>query len=330
VRRPESFHGFFGQRKAVRFLARQLQGAQALGDPCPHLLIIGPSGMGKTRLAQALAAEAGTTCRVVHGKAAPRDLCEALVGLKGSDFLFLDEAHRLGRDSQTLLFDVIDAGRAPDLLDAQAQARRDPADGRLVIEPLTVVLATDQPGRLLEALVRRMEHTVHLSDYSRAELTEIVAATASELELLVTPQALGALAAASQGQPRRALHLLRGMRREHSGDRQRHQLTAEHVRKYLQAASIDGLGLTPEQQLYLLKLRKLGSASLATLASLIGADEEYVAARLEPGLIKLDYVRKGRVGRKLTPAGKGWVRKRREEAKAKKATEQKEGRRENA
>jgi Holliday junction resolvasome RuvABC ATP-dependent DNA helicase subunit len=284
--------------------------------------------MGKTRLAQALAKEAGTTCRVVPGKARPADLCAALVGLKAGDFLFLDEAHSLARESQTLLFEVIDVGRAPDLLGAQVQAQRDPADGRLIIPPVTIVLATDQPGRLLEALVRRMEHTVHLSDYSRAELVEIIAADASELGLVVSPQALGALADASQGQPRRALHLLRGLRREHSDDPQ-HQITVEDVRRYLTLAGIDTRGLTPEQQRYLTHLGKLVKASLATLASLVGADEEYVAGRVEPGLVQLDFIRKGRFGRTLTPAGKKWLRQLRRKDQPGRAPEPGEGHDEN-
>jgi Holliday junction resolvasome RuvABC ATP-dependent DNA helicase subunit len=306
MRKLESFHGFFGQRKAVRFLTGQLKGAQAHGEPCPHLLFIGPSGMGKTRLARALAEEAGTALHPVHGRAKPADLVGQLARLKDADFVFLDEAHRLGREAQTLMLGVIDDFRAPDLLDPTAEAQRD-QDGRLVIAPLTVVLATDQPGQLLEALHRRMEHVVHLADYARAELVEIAAASASELGLLITPQGLGVLADASQGQPRRALQLLKGLRREHSGDRQP-EITKQDVRTYLDAADIGRLGITPEQRAYLVRLRKLGSASLATLAALVGADEDYVAGRLEPGLVKLDFIRKGRYGRKLTPAGMAWVR----------------------
>jgi Holliday junction resolvasome RuvABC ATP-dependent DNA helicase subunit len=306
MRKLESFHGFFGQRKAVRFLTGQLKGAQAHGEPCPHLLFIGPSGMGKTRLAHALAEEAGTALHPVHGRAKPADLVGQLARLKAADFLFLDEAHRLGREAQTLLLAVIDDFRAPDLLDPNAQAQRD-EDGRLVIAPSTVVLAADQPGQLLEALHRRMEHRVLLADYARTELVEIAASSASALGLLITAQGLGVLADASQGQPRRALQLLKGLRREHSGDPQR-EIRKEDVCNYLNAADIDRLGITPDQRLYLVHLDRLGSASLADLAAVVGADEDYVARRLEPGLVKLDFIRKGRFGRKLTPAGWDWVR----------------------
>jgi Holliday junction resolvasome RuvABC ATP-dependent DNA helicase subunit len=304
MRKLESFHGFYGQRKWVRFLTSQLQGAQAHGEPFPHTLLIGPSGMGKTRLAHALAEEAGTALHLVHGRAKPADLVGQLVRVKHADFFFLDEAHRLGRESQTLMFKVIDHLRAPDLLDPAAEAQRE--DGRLVIAPLTVVLATDQPGELDGALLGRMDHTVHLTDYARVELMEIAADSATGLGLLVSRQGLGVLADASQGQPRKALQLLKGLRRQHAGDRQR-EITKQDALKYLRAADIGRLGITPEQRLYLGHLHRLGSASLATLAALVGADEDYVARRLEPGLVKLDFIRKGTCGRTLTPAGEDWA-----------------------
>jgi len=299
----------------VYFLRRQLAGAQAHGEPCPHLLFTGPSGIGKTTLARALAAEAGTTCLELHGKATPRQLCEALITLAKGDFLFVDEAHNLPRDAQEALYSVIDGGTMRDCLDDPAKGRRD-ASGKLLIEPITVILATNQPSKLLEALYKRMEHTVSLSDYSRAELVEIVAAVASKQELSLSPHAMGRIAVVSQGQPRRLVQVLRGLRRHYHADMKSRQLSIDDVRKFLADAGIDALGLDTQQQLYLRKLGKLGAASLATLANLLGSDADDVADHVEPGLIKLGYVRICQAGRELTQAGCKWVRQYRAQRKA--------------
>jgi Holliday junction resolvasome RuvABC ATP-dependent DNA helicase subunit len=72
---------------------------------------------------------------------------------------------------------------------------------------------------------------------------------------------------------------------------------------------MDERGLDAQQQLYMRKLYKLKAASLATLASLLGSDPDDVAANVEAGLVRLDFVRKGQVGRKLTPAGTAWVKR---------------------
>jgi len=122
----------------------------------------------------------------------------------------LDEAHNLARDAQEYLYELIDVGKVSDRLEDKTKGKRD-ADGKLLVEPVTVVLATDQPGGLLQALRKRLEHTISLGDYSDAELVEIAASAASDLQVLVSSQALKKLARAAQGQPRRALYLRKGM-----------------------------------------------------------------------------------------------------------------------
>jgi Holliday junction resolvasome RuvABC ATP-dependent DNA helicase subunit len=305
MRRPNDFHGFYGQRPKVRFLKKQLQGAQALGQPMPHLLITGPTGGGKTRLANALAQEAGAQRWTVHGKASPSHLCGTLVQMSKGDFLFCDEAHSLGRESQQALYEVIDHGRMKDLLDDKTIGQRD-KDGWLIIAPITIILATDQPSKLLQALRKRMEHTIPLPDYPVAELVAIGEAKAKELDVLVSPQGMHTLAEAAQGRPRRVEQNLKGMKRHFHN--QKRQLTTKDVREYFRAAEIDAQGLDAQQQLYMQKLANLGRASLNTMAALLNTDAEEVEANVEAGLVKLGFVCKLRVGRQLTPAGEKWLR----------------------
>jgi Holliday junction DNA helicase RuvB len=300
MRQPSDFHGFIGQTTTVRFLRQQLWGAQALGHPCPHLLVVGASGMGKTKLAHSLATEYGTECHVILGKAKPSKLCESLIRLSKGDFLFLDEAHNLPRDSQEALFEVIDSGRLTDRVEDQhhpAPERRQ--DGKLLIEPVTIVLATDQPGLLVNALQKRMELRIALNDYPLQDLKEIAANRATEIGLLLSPQAMQFVAKASQGQPRRAEQLLQGLRR-HFATQSSRQLSVEDVRSYLVKAGMDEAGLDRLQVRWLRELGRRCHASLETLANLLGVDAIFARSQIEPGLIKLGYVHIGRTGRCLT------------------------------
>jgi Holliday junction DNA helicase RuvB len=320
-----SFHGFYGQRRKVAYLRRQVAGAQEAGRPCPHRLIIGPSGMGKTVLCEALALAYGTRCLTLHGKVSPRELCEAAVQLKFGDFLHLDEPHSLPKEVQEMVFLLADRCRLPDHLGAGPAsdgAQRD--DGRLVIAPCTILLSTNQPTGVLPPLRERMGRPVLLDDYSLRELSEVGAAAATDLKMLVSPQALGALARASQGRPRRMKILLGELHLRYYADVARgRKLSKADVRRHLAEAGMDAQGLDDAQQKYLRKLYKLRRASLNTMAGHLGVDAAHVYEEVEAGLLKLDYIAILNHGRILTKGGKEWVGKDRARRKARKQRRQK-------
>jgi Holliday junction resolvasome RuvABC ATP-dependent DNA helicase subunit len=308
MRKLSNFHGFIGQARTVHFLRKQLRGAQALSHPCPHLLLVGPSGMGKTKLAHSLATEYGTECRVLLGKATPTQLSKALESLKKGDFLFLDEAHNLAREAQETLFEVIDKGRLTKPSDQHGAATNSDQKDKHELPPITVILATDQPGLLINALQKRMEHRIALNDYPVRELIQIASNAASRIGLVLSAQAARIVAQASQGQPRRAEHILLALRR-HFAAQPSGVLGVDEVRAYLAEADMDQAGLDKLQVAWLRQLGRLGRASLETLANLLGIDSDFARTQVEPGLLKLGYVRIGGTGRCLTPAGKAWLKK---------------------
>jgi Holliday junction resolvasome RuvABC ATP-dependent DNA helicase subunit len=62
------FHDCIGHKELLEPLLRELKGAVARSEPLPHMLITGPSGVGKTKLASAFAAERGTKLIRVLGQ----------------------------------------------------------------------------------------------------------------------------------------------------------------------------------------------------------------------------------------------------------------------
>src|SRR5262249_47997648 len=129
----------------------------------------------------------------------------------------------------------------------------------------------------------------------------------TEIGLLLSAQAMRIVAKASQGQPRRAEQILQGLRR-HFATQSTRQLSVEEVRAYLLEAGMDEVGLDKLQVEWLRRLNRLGRAALETLANLLGVDTNFARSQVEPGVVKLDYVRIDRTGRCLTMAGKRWVR----------------------
>src|SRR5579884_3674041 len=89
ARAAPRFHDFVGQKPTVDMLRRQLQGALARGEPFPHSLFQGPSGVGKSLLAGAMATEYGTAVVAAMGYVTRPDLAAKLATLKQGDFLLI-------------------------------------------------------------------------------------------------------------------------------------------------------------------------------------------------------------------------------------------------
>src|SRR5262249_29437483 len=185
-------------------------GARARGEPFPHALFMGPSGAGKTLLARALATEFDTTVINAMGYDTREKLAQKLSELRACDFLFIDESHRLGPYEQELICEAITEQSIPNL--HRTGGQNTPEEKRGIVQPWRLILATDQPSRLLDALLKRVVIRETLGEYPLRELREIVATLATRTRLLLSPQAATKIATASGGLPRRAEHLLGELR----------------------------------------------------------------------------------------------------------------------
>lgn len=296
-RPPFEIEGFIGQRAVLTPVTREQDGALARGEPMPHTLVIGPSGIGKTELFGALARRAKVNMVKVVGKERMPKVCEKLLRLKPNDIVVFDEGHNQPPESQEMLYEVIDTGQIP------ARCLPDPATAAgAAVAPCTVVFATDQPGQLLKALVARLPQRVWLADYAEDEMREIVTRVAERENILLSPQAARLVARVSNGLPRRARDHVRSLRR-YFPDSERTQLGVPQVEAWLADKGISGDGLTAAEFRYMRFLREEERASIETIAAVLGVDAEYVRVHVEQPLLYRKLVRIGGSGRSLTKAG---------------------------
>jgi Holliday junction DNA helicase RuvB len=300
ARPPFHVDDFVGQRKNIAPLLRQQDGALTRGEPLSHCLFSGMSGLGKSLMARTLASRVKTNTIKFLGDVSLTQVVEGLARMREGDIAFFDEAHNLSNEVQELLFNVIDAREVPA---GHAPGAKSKEPLRLAV---TLIFATDRPGKLLTALLRRIGIRVHFAPYPEAELKEIVERVADRRGLLFSPQSARRLARMCNGLPRRAEHLVTQIR-HHFPDAEQRKFTVSDVVSFLREWGIDRHGLGRQERRYLRFIAQNGAASLETLASYLGLDLQYVKGQVEQPLRYRGLLRITSSGRVLTRRGQTLV-----------------------
>jgi Holliday junction resolvasome RuvABC ATP-dependent DNA helicase subunit len=257
--------------------------------------------VGKTRFVDAIAAEGGVDRHTMFASRSVKvaDVVSAITDIKPFDLFFIDEAHSLAEDEQQVLFRAIDCREVP-----AVNGRRVDRSKFESVNPFGLILATNQPGRLVPALRRRTEELVFLP-YTVPELAWVGRRLAEGLGVELSAQAARRLAESAHGIPARVRRRLETLRTYWP---ERLRFTQEHVERVLAREGIDEAGLTPHQRHYLLCLAESGEENLRRLALRLGVDPRYVADEVEADLIFAGYVAAGDGRRRaLTPAGREFV-----------------------
>jgi holliday junction DNA helicase RuvB len=298
------FHGFFGQREAVRFLRRIARGSLKYGKPFPHTLFLGGSGLGKTHLAKALAKELDTGfCPFVcSGSTTPLEIGMAAKNWQSHEIVFLDEVHGLRPQMQEMFYRVMIERKAPNVID-ESEEKRPKVDGEFNIPPVTIIGATDRPGDLRNAFLKRFDHQVSLQPYRISEMIEIVRHAASKERLVLKPQAARFLAERCRGIPRFAGQYLGKFHMFYSDKDKNVEFTLPHMREFCRQSGLDEYGRTADDQRYMHHLEDGGSKSLSTLSLILQHDRDYLRRHIEPWLLQQGWVEITSDGRRLTEVG---------------------------
>src|SRR3989338_8724640 len=301
--RPSTFDEYIGQENTKKNLSILIGAAKKRNEPLEHILIHGPSGLGKTTLAYIISRQMNSSLRITSGAALEKagDLGSILTGLNEGDFLFIDEVHRLNKLVEETLYPAMENYNLDIIIGKGNSAKT----LQIQLPKFTLIAATTRISLLSNPFRSRFGVNFKLDFYRQPEIEKIISRSARLLNVKTEPQALAVIAAASRFTPRIANKLLKRSR-DFAQMHDNEIITPDLAKQALDMLEIDHLGLESTDKRILSIIANNfngGPVGLKTIAAAIAEEEATIEDVYEPYLMQIGFLARTTRGRVITEEG---------------------------
>ncbi len=298
--RPRRLGDFVGQETVKEQLAVSIAAALSRGEALDHVLLAGPPGLGKTSLAQIVAAELDVLFVQTAGPALERkgDIAAFLTALEPRAVFFVDEIHRLPTALEETFYPAMEDRRLPITIGQGAGAQV----VTLELPPFTLIGATTRTGLLTTPLRDRFGIQHRLEQYSQEDLARIVKRSARLLDVEIDDGGARTIAERSRGTPRVANRLLKRAR-DYAEVRGAGAITEDIAVASLELLEVDREGLDRlDREILRTICEKFGGGpvGLSTLAAAVEEEQDTIEDVYEPYLLQRGLIERTPRGRAAT------------------------------
>jgi len=293
---PKSLDNVIGNSSAIQEIKDAVNSARMRNDAAPHILLTGPAGTGKTSISELISKEMESNFIYIMGPSVSKkqNIALILLGLNENDIIMIDEIHALDKSAAETFYNAM-LNFELTIIGENNEVTAIP------LNKFTLIGATTNPGAMMVALKQRFRE-IRIQLYSPEELLLILETYAQILEINIENDTLYEIAIRSRGTPRLAKYFLERVRDMVLSRKQVETILYEDVLQMFEESGIAPDGCTRDDMKYLQILSERfngGPAGLASIASILGMDKEYVQSEIEPWLSSLGYIERGPKGRML-------------------------------
>ena len=308
------FTQFIGQEKSKQNLQLLINAAKR-GRKFPHIGLYGPAGCGKTTLAEIICEELNAELIYINGAAItspvvfrkPIAMAVQKSGKNTQYIVVVDECHAITMKIQNNLLSVLEE---PAILCTPVERKTKLPNGKFLQrgeilkeklpENVSFIFATTDKGKLSDALASRL-HPINLDEYTITEKREVVKLRLHDEDVTLEEDDYELIGNLSKNMR----HLVKLCERlvDYAVGQNKCVLSHNDVLTVIEILGIDEFGCDKTDQKYLGYVKEHGPVSLSNIARFLNVEEKEVKSKVEPFLIRKEWVNITSKGRVISPGG---------------------------